>query len=315
MISDKSRKNITNAALIYVLAMMVEMFIVFLNVGDLIIYLQLVFEVIKIVAIIWLIFGFLNFYGDEKNKLIMVSTILLFIASLFNIVAQALYMLHTTGAIAINPISLIPTHIVEIIAAILMTVGFYQLKTSVDSYATARRNIYKGQMSLPMAFGFLTLSILLNTIIPTETYISYVDGLAVVEEGYEILLWINYFLDMGSLILTVLGFWYLRRAFLVLDKVPDEVFDRIQQQKEAAAQRQQAGGAGLFGRRGGLFGGFTPPPPTQTQTKPDPLDDLLIEEDSTSTKKMFCVKCGLELDEDSAFCAECGEPNPYLKDK
>ncbi len=312
MISDKSRKSITNASLIYVLVMMVSMFIVFLNVGDLIIYLQIGFEVIKIGAIIWLAFGFLNFHKEERNKIILISAILLFVASQISLVVQTMYILYSVGAIELTRLTLLPTNIIEIIATLCLTVGFYQLKTSVDTYATGKRNIYKGQMSLPMGFGFLSLSMIINTIIPAETYIDYSDpAIPVVAEGYDILLWINYFLDMGSLILMVLGFWYLRRAFLVLDKIPDEIFQQMEERKQAAAQNPQSGG-GLFGRRsGGLFGGFTPPPP-QTQQKPDPLDDLLITDDPTK-KKMFCVKCGLELDEDSAFCAECGEENPYLK--
>jgi hypothetical protein len=311
MISDKSRKSITNAALIYVLVMMVSMFIVFLNIGDLIVYLQVGFEVIKIGAIIWLSFGFLNFYKEERNKLILITAILLFVASQINLVVQTMYILYSVGAIEITRLNLLPTNIIEIAAAICLTVGFYQLKTSVDSFAKERRNIYKGQMSLPMAFGFLAISMLINTIIPSENYIDYSDPAnPIVAEGFDILLWVNYFLDMGSLILMVLGFWYLRRAFLVLDKIPDEVFQRLEEQKQAAAQRPQTGG--LFGRRGGLFGGFAPPPTQPKETQYDPVDELLIDDESSS-KKMFCVKCGLELDEDSAFCAECGEENPYLK--
>ena len=116
-------------------------------------------------------------------------------------------------------------------------------------------------------------------------------------------------------VVIVLGFWYLRRAFLVLDKIPDEVFQQMQERKQALAEQRQAGGAGggLFGRRSrGLFGGFTPPQTQAPQQKTEPIEDLLIEED-TVKKKMFCVKCGLELDADSAFCADCGEENPYLK--
>ncbi|MCE7742941.1 MAG: zinc ribbon domain-containing protein [Candidatus Heimdallarchaeota archaeon] len=313
MISDKSRKSITNSALIYVLVMMVSMFIVFLNVGDIVIYLQIGFEVIKIGAIMWLAFGFLSFYKEEKNKIILITTILIFIASQLSIIVQTLYILYAAGAIEITRLSLLPTNLIEIVATLSLTVGFYELRRSVDSYAAEKRNIYKGQMSLPMGFGFLSLSMIINTIIPAETYIDYTDPAnPIVAQGYDILLWVNYFLDMGSLVLMVLGFWYLRRAFLVLDKIPDELFQQMEERKQAAAQQRPSGG-GIFGRRsGGLFGGFTPPSTQTQQQQVDPIEDLLIEEDPTK-KKMFCVKCGLELDEDSAFCAECGEVNPYLK--
>ncbi|MHA1198429.1 MAG: zinc ribbon domain-containing protein [Candidatus Heimdallarchaeaceae archaeon] len=312
MISNKTRKSITNSALIYVLVMMVSMFIVFLNVGDLIIYLQVGFEIIKVGAIVWLAFGFLNFYKEERNKIILIVAILIFVASQISLVVQTMYILYATGAIELTRMSLLPTNLIEIIATICLTVGFYQLKLSVDTYATEKRNIYKGQMSLPMGFGFLAISLIINTIIPAETYIDYADPAnPIVAQGYDILLWVNYFLDMGSLILMVLGFWYLRRAFTVLDKIPDELFQQIQERKEAAAQRPAGGG--IFGRRsGGLFGGFTPPPVQPQPKKIDPIEDLLVDEESAK-KKMFCVKCGLELDEDSAFCAECGEVNPYLK--
>ena len=291
--------------------MMVSMFIVFLNVGDLIIYLQIGFEAIKIGAIIWLSIGFLDFYKTERNKLLLISAILLFVAAIISLVVQTMYVLYSVGAIKLTRLSLLPTNIIEILATVCFTVGFYQLKTSVDSFAAEKRNIYKGQMSLPMAFGFLALSMLINTIIPAETYIDYSDPAnPIVAEGFDILLWVNYFLDMGSLILMVLGFWYLRRAFLVLDKIPDEVFQRLEEQRQAAAQRPQGGG--ILGRRGGLFGGFTPPPPQTQQKEFGPEEDFVLQDEITS-KKMFCVKCGLELDEDSAFCAECGEENPYQK--
>ncbi len=313
MISDKTRKNITNAALIYVLVIMLGMFIPFFNVGNAINYIQIVIEFLKVGSLIWLSFGFLELYKDDRNKIILYSAIIVFVASQINLIAQTLYILYSVGAIPITRLNLLPTNLVEIIAIIGLTIGFYQLKTAVDKFATERRNVYRGQMSLPMGFGFLALRKIIEVIIPQDTYVSYAtDGSPVVAQGYDILLWINYFLEMGSLVLMVLGFWYLRRAFLVLDKIPDQVFQQMEERKQEAAQRPATGG--LFGRRGGLFGGFTPPPPPpQTgQKKPDPLDNLLVEEES-SKKKMFCVKCGLELDEDSAFCANCGEENPYLK--
>ena len=310
MISDKSRKSITNASLIYVLVVMISMFIVFLNIGDTVIYLQIGFEVIKIAAVLWLVYGFLNFYKEEKNKIVLISAILLFVAAAIDIIVQTMYILYNTGAIEINRLNLLPTNLIEILSALCFTAGFYELRKSVDNYATERRNIYKGQMSLPMGFGFLALNLIINTIIPQSNYIDYTDpSNPVIQDGYMILVWINYFLDMGSLILTVLGFWYLRRAFLVLDKIPEEIFQQIEERRQAVAQQP----GGIFGRRsGGLFGGFAPPPPQTQEKKEDPLEDLLIESEKTK-KKMFCVKCGLELDEDSAFCAECGEPNPYLK--
>ena len=313
MISDKSRKGITNAALIYVLVMMIRMFIVFLNIGDAVLYLQIGSDILLVGAIIWLAYGFINFYKEEKNKIVLISAILLFVGGQLNVIAQTLYILYSIGAIEISRINLLPVNILEIIANIGFTVGFFELKKSVDSFATERRNIYKGQMSLPMGFGFLALNVLINTIIPQDVYIDFSDPAnPVVKPGFDILLWVNYFLDMGSLILIVLGFWYLRRAFLVLDKIPDELFQQIEERKQAVAAQRSAGGGIFGGRSGGLFGGFTPPPPQAQKPEKDPLEDLLVEEEQPA-KKMFCVKCGLELDEDSAFCAECGEPNPYLK--
>ena len=128
MINDKSRKHITNAALVYVLSMMVSMFIVFLNVGDTVIYLQIGFDVIKSVAVMWLAYGFISFYKEEKNKAILITAIVLFVAAQFGIIVQTMYVLYASGVVQITRLTLLPTNLTEIVATLGFAFGFYQLK-------------------------------------------------------------------------------------------------------------------------------------------------------------------------------------------
>ena len=53
-------------------------------------------------------------------------------------------------------------------------------------------------------------------------------------------------------------------------------------------------------------------PPTAVEGETDTLQTE-FSTDPTTRKKMFCVKCGLELEDDAVFCGNCGETNPYLK--
>ena len=318
-IKNSIRQHITNSTLVYVLAMMVSMFIFLLGSGPAIVYVDIGLSVVQGLALIWLAYGFFMFHKDEENKTIFYTSIMVGVAALVLLASRLLDVLYATGILtSIDPLRRLPVNITFIVSAAAFTFGFYILKTVVDKYALERRNIYKGQLSLPIGFALLFIYLTIETIIPQETYAYYVgvepDLELFVEEGYQILLWVQYFFSMGNLVMIVLGFWYLRRAFATLDKIPEELFQRIEEAKAQQAQARQQGGGGMFGgRRGGLFGGFAPPPPVKPVVQSEEkIEDILIE-DPSIPKKMFCVKCGLELDEDSAFCGDCGETNPYLK--
>jgi len=316
-IKNTTRKHITNSTLVYVLSVMISMFIFLLGTSPAILYVDLSLKVLQSIAVIWLAYGLYLFHKEEENKKIFFTSIMVGSAAVILIASIILDIIYATGVlVSSDPNRNLPVNITLIISAAVFTYGFYQLKTAVDSYVTQRRNIYRGQLSLPIGFALFFLFWTIETIIPQSTYAYYEevgeDLNLVIEEGYQILLWVQYFFDMGSLVMSVLGFWYLRRAFATLDKIPEELFQRIEEAKAQRAEARQQGG-GMFGRRGGLFGGLAPPPPAKPVSKTqEPIEEILID-DPSLPKKMFCVKCGLELDDDATFCGDCGEINPYLK--
>lgn len=324
-IKNSIRKHITNSSLVYVLAMMVSMFTFLLASGPAIVYVDIGLSVVQSLAILWLAYGLYSFHKDEENKTIFITSITIGVAAIILLVSRFLGILYATGVISFGIISIgdpvaqvqLPVNITFIVSAAVFTGAFYILKGEVDKYAADRRNIYKGQLSLPIGFALLFIYLTIETIIPQETYAYFVgegeDAELFVEEGFQVLLWVQYFFSMGNLVMIVLGFWYLRRAFATLDKIPEELFQRIEEARAQQAQARQQGGGMFGGRRGGLFGGLAPPPPVKPAVQSEEkIEDILID-DPSIPKKMFCVKCGLELDEDSAFCGDCGEPNPYLK--
>ncbi|MCE7738264.1 MAG: zinc ribbon domain-containing protein [Candidatus Heimdallarchaeota archaeon] len=335
-IKNTTRKHITNSSLIYVLTMMISMFIYLLGSGPAILYVDSALNLLQGLALVWLAYGLFLFHKEEENKIIFFTSIIIGSAAIILLVSNILTIFYSVGVlvssdhlrlllsrisgifyatgllVSSNPLRLLSVNITYIVSAAAFTFGFYQLKTAVDSYATQRRNIYKGQLSLPLGFALLFIYLTIETIIPQDTYAYYVGEKLVIEEGFQILLWVQYFFSMGNLVMIVLGFWYLRRAFATLDKIPEELFQRIEEAKAQRAEARQQGG-GMLGRRGGLFGGFAPPPPAKpvSQTQ-EPIEEILLD-DPALPKKMFCIKCGLELDDDAAFCGDCGEANPYLK--
>ncbi|MCG3259947.1 MAG: zinc ribbon domain-containing protein [Candidatus Heimdallarchaeota archaeon] len=313
-IKNTTRKHITNSSLIYVLTMMISMFIYLLGSGPAIIYIDIALNLLQSLALIWLAYGLFLFHKEEENKIIFFTSLIVCSAAIVLLVSKILAIFYSIGVlVSSDPLRQLPVNITFIVSAAAFTFGFYQLKKAVDGYVIQRRNIYRGQLSLPIGFALLFIYLTVETIIPQETYAYYVAEELVVVEGYQILLWVQYFFSMGNLVMIVLGFWYLRRAFATLDKIPEELFQRIEEAKAQRAEARQQGGGGLLGRRGGLFGGLAPPRPVKPVSKTqEPIEEILID-DPTLPKKMFCVKCGLELDDDSAFCGDCGETNPYLK--
>ncbi|MHA1513910.1 MAG: zinc ribbon domain-containing protein [Candidatus Heimdallarchaeaceae archaeon] len=312
-IKNTTRKHITNSSLIYVLTMMISMFIYLLGSGPAIVYIDIALNLLQSLALIWLAYGLFLFHKEEENKIIFFTSLIVGSAAIVLLVSKILAIFYAIGVlVSSDPLRQLPVNITFIVSAAAFTFGFYQLKKAVDGYVIQRRNIYRGQLSLPIGFTLLFIYLTVETIIPQETYAYYVAEELVVLEGYQILLWVQYFFSMGNLVMIVLGFWYLRRAFATLDKIPEELFQRIEEAKAQRAEARQQGG-GMLGRRGGLFGGLAPPRPVKPVSKTqEPIEEILID-DPTLPKKMFCVKCGLELDDDSAFCGDCGETNPYLK--
>ncbi|MHA1954864.1 MAG: zinc ribbon domain-containing protein [Candidatus Heimdallarchaeaceae archaeon] len=333
MISDTTRKRITLAALISVLSILAGMFAVFLQTGDRLTVIALLLLGLNIVlngALVWLGVSLYFFHKEETSGIVEIgSTVIieqetqkdnkwkqpLFQSSLFILVggAIAIPIQVIIGLIFLDVFTLsnpnLIMNIISLLPAIFLLAGFVQLKRELDIYAAKKRNIYKGQTSLPIGYLMVILYLVLITIFPLDSIlIETAEGFAL-KEGYEIVYYIMSFLEIGQDVMFVLGFWYLRRVFTVLDKVPEEYFERRQQIiEQTQARRQQGFGGGIF--RGSRTLGTVLP---QTPTKEEPIGEDTEFVEDPDVKKMFCVKCGLELEDDAVFCANCGEENPYLK--
>lgn len=334
MISDTSRKRITLAALISVLSILAGMFAVFLQSDERLTAIALLLLGLNIVlysALIWLGVSLYFFHKEETSGIVeMGSTVIieqginkeetkwkhpLFHSSLSLIVGGsiAIPIQVVTGLVFIEVFTLpnpeLLLNLISILPAAIMLFGFIQLKRELDVYAAKKRNIYKGQTSLPIGFLMVTIYAIMISIFPIDVlFVETAEGLAI-RGGYEIVYYIISFLEIGQDVMFVLGFWYLRRVFTVLDKVPEEYFERKQQIIEQTQARRQQG------IRGGIFGGSrtlgTVLP--QTPIKEEPKEDDTEFAEELDIKKMFCVKCGLELEDEAVFCANCGKENPYLK--
>jgi hypothetical protein len=333
MISDSTRRRITLAALIAVLSILASMFAVFLQTGERIVVIALLVLGLNIIlngALIWLGTSLFFFYKEETSGIVEIdstviieqeekkeerwknplfqSSLLLMAGGSVSIPIQILTGLVFADVFTFSNSTLI-LNMISLLPAILFFVGFIQLKRELDIYAAKKRNIYKGQTSLPVGYLMIIAGLIMSSIFPLDTIlVETAEGLAIAE-GFEIVYYIISFLEIGQEVMFVLGFWYLRRVFTVLDKVPEEYFERRQQMiEQAQARRQQGFRGGLFGNSPTL-GKVIP----QTTVKKETEEEEIKIQEEAESKKMFCVKCGLELEDDAMFCANCGEENPYLK--
>jgi len=306
MISEPTRKHITNAALFAVLARMISMAVAFFRTSSASDLIRLAFEIIFYLSIIWLGYGLWLFYKDEQDKKLQYISLLVLFGGVLAIPIFVVNTLVSFEIIVTNNIGIILSQISTILPSIGLLVGFVLLRSILDSYVLARRNIFKGQLSLPIGYAMFICYVIILTIVPPETMIIEVNGESQVKSEYVFLFYVVNFLDMGMIVMIVLGFWYLRRAFLMLDKVPKEFFERRKQVEEYPTQRTYPGTFTRFSRtQNNII------PPSAAKSEPEIIDTTSSSEVSAK-KKMFCVKCGLELEEDAVFCANCGEKNPYL---
>ena len=333
MISDISRKRITLAALICVLSVLASMFAVFLQSEERFTAILLFVLGINIVlngSLIWLGVSLYFFYKEETSGIVeMGSSVIidqdveekekwkqpLFQSSLLIIAGGSISIPVNiiTGLIILEILSTqnieLIINVISILHALLLFGGFVQLKRVLDGFAAKKRNIYKGQTSLPIGYLMIVIYIVIITIVPVESMIVETTEGSAIKEGYEILFYAVSFLEIGQEVMFVLGFWYLRRVFTVLDKIPEEYFERRRQIiEEAQARRQSSGFRGSIFRNTETLGSVLP----QTPVKEEENEEITEETPKTYDKKMFCVKCGLELEDDATFCANCGERNPYL---
>ncbi len=290
MISDSTRKHITNAALSFVLATMLLSFLgFFMSIIPLIVV--YIFKMLTILAIGWLGYGLYVFQSEENNKnLLYVSLLILggaalelIIVVLQFLVEYKILLLADSGVLVIGIAALSPN--------IVYLIGFFLLREIVDSFFKAKRNVFKGQMSLPLGYGIFIVFKIVLLVKPLET---------ILEEESTFLFAMS-FMEIAVLVMLVLGYWNLRRTFLVLDRVPKQLLERIKPLTYTQAQSPYDSRYQQINQ------------PTQPGAGAIPPEQTVKEiQQPVERKKMFCIQCGLELDPDARFCPHCGSDNPYL---
>ncbi|MCK4897019.1 MAG: zinc ribbon domain-containing protein, partial [Candidatus Heimdallarchaeota archaeon] len=145
-------------------------------------------------------------------------------------------------------------------------------------------------------------------------------NLAILEE-FQTFNNIAYYIGLAAVVMIVWGFWYLRRAYTILDKLPEGFWEKQEARRSAfTQQRAQRGQRGQRGQTSqkpaqSMLGLGRQRPILPSERKEDEIDykTTIIPPDDFKGKKMFCVKCGLELEHDAVYCSNCGETNPYIK--
>ena len=296
MISDSTRKHITNSALSYVLARMLFSFLGFFMaiIPLIVVY---IFGMLTILAIGWLGYGLYVFQSEEKNQNLFYVSLLILGGVVLEIIFVLLRILVVYGILSFGDSGVLILEIAAIAPNVIYLIGFYLLREIVDSFFKTKRNVFRGQMSLPLGYGILVVSQITLIVKPLET---------ILEEGQQVPADSTYyivisFMSIAVLIMLVLGYWNLRRTFLVLDRVPKQLLERIKPLTYTQAQSPYDSRYQQINQPTQPGAGTIPPEQTVEEIQ-RPVEG----------KKMFCIQCGLELDPDARFCPHCGSDNPYL---
>ena len=306
-ISNTTRKNITWATLVYVFIQLIQMFLgALIQQGEAIVTIS--FLTVGSLVLVWLGASFFLFYREERERFLLISSILVILGGVSDIPYYIIAGLDEYGTIALTESSKLGLNILSIFSTASLLAAFILMKLVLDNFRKQKRNIFRGQLSLPLGYLLHTIYLIMYTIIPLDS-ITYINA-----EGQEAILpeftaFFNtaYFIELGATVMIVFGFWYLRRAYLILDKLPEDFFEKAEAMKTMRAQ-QRAPTRTMLG-----LGRDRPIPPAQKTDDEIKYESTVIPQEVSKDKKMFCVKCGLELEHDAVFCANCGEPNPYIK--
>ena len=317
-ISHRTRKIVTWSALLIVIIKAVAMFIG-PYIQSISILLSIALLTVSDLVLLGLATGFFLFYKEEKNIYLLYSSILVFFGGIINIPGYIIGGLTETQIILISETNILIINILSIISLVSLCAAFVFMKQTLDGFRKEKRNIFKGQLSLPLGYFLHVVYVVMYTIVPLDS-ISYIDSegkIAILEE-FVTFYNVARYMDLAAVVMVVWGFWYLRRAYVILDKLPEGFFEKQEAQKSAFAQqraqrsqrsqRPQKPAQTMLG-----LGRQRPIPPSERKEDEIDYKSTIIPLEEFRGKKMFCVKCGLELEHDAVYCANCGEPNPYIK--
>ncbi|MBY8999766.1 MAG: zinc ribbon domain-containing protein [Candidatus Heimdallarchaeota archaeon] len=312
-ISIRTRKVITWSALIIVFLKVIGMFIgPFIQGTSLAAAIALL--VLTDLSLIGLATGFYLFFKEENNIYLLYSSILIFFSCIINITGIIIAGLTEANIIIDSDTNTLIINISSIISLVSLLTAFILMKLTLDGFRKEKRNIFKGQLSLPLGYLLHLVVFVMYMIVPREsiTYIDADGNLAILAE-FKTFDNVAYYIGLAAVVMVVWGFWYLRRAYVILDKLPEGFFEKTEARQAAMAQqksqqRTQKPAQTMLG-----LGRQRPIPPAQRTEEEIDYKPTIIPLKDFKGKKMFCVKCGLELEHDAVFCANCGEPNPYIK--
>ncbi|MHA1407644.1 MAG: zinc ribbon domain-containing protein [Candidatus Heimdallarchaeaceae archaeon] len=151
-----------------------------------------------------------------------------------------------------------------------------------------------------LAYIFLAVETIMLMIIPANVLLT---ATGEVNPDYKTYYFVLYFVDIFYDVSFVLGYWNIRKNFVVLDKIPKEYFEKKQAQE---AYRDIYQPRYLIADQKPIDENLG-----TGETKDDSIIDTTSEKVDVKKKKKFCTKCGLELEDDAVFCPNCGERNYY----
>lgn len=316
-ISPKTRKIITWSALIIVLIRVIAQFVLpFFQSSSTVTFLTIALLILGDLALIGLAAGFFQFYKEEKNRYLLYSSILVLLGGITNILGYIIVGLAEAQIILTSETDTLVINILSIISLVSLLAAFVFMKQTLDGFRREKRNIFKGQLSLVIGYILQIVYVVMYMIVPIDT-ITYIDseGFPAILEEYKVFNNIAIYIGLATFVFLVWGFWYLRRAYVILDKLPEGFFERQEAQRSAMTQQRAQRGQKPQKPAQSMLGLGRQRPILPTERKEDEIDykHTIIPPTEFKGKKMFCVKCGLELEHDAVYCSNCGETNPYIK--
>ena len=298
MITEATRKKFSQVTLYLAFTGFVNLILNFFQINIITILIPLLF-VITYALMIWFSFTLLQFSKEEDSRDLKLTTIILFNGSLLSGVASTFIVLINSSLIESSYAIEVSIYSVCLLGSLLLIYAFYRLKVMFDGFVKDRRNLLRGQTSLLISFVLLAISLVILIIIPSDS-LYLPSGDLNPEYGWFFL--VDSLLNNFFVVMFVLGFWNMRRVFILLDRIPKDFWE-----KRMGTQQAQRSTFGLFNRSAQN----QPPYHQPLIVDKEKIVDVESESINTTKKREFCVKCGLEFDDDSVFCGNCGERNPY----